>query len=167
MRGRAAYLRAMRTIFERLRRLRFMRRRRLQVAALPWRHEADGRVRVLLVTSRGTGRWIVPKGWPMTGKRSHQAAAQEAWEEAGVRGEIEDRASGAFGYLKTRGGDRFPCRVEVFALRVTEELPDWPERSQRDRRWAPPEEAARMVQEKALARLILALENRAQAADRA
>ena len=61
---------------------------KLQTGALPWRRAKGDQLEILLVTGRLSGRWIVPKGWPMRGKTMAKAAAQEAYEEAGVRGKV-------------------------------------------------------------------------------
>ena len=66
-----------------------------QVAALPVKGK-PGKYRVLLVTSRETRRWIIPKGWPMKGRKDHEAAAQEALEEAGVTGHVHKHPMGAY-----------------------------------------------------------------------
>ncbi len=71
-----------------------------QVAALPFRVGADGRIEVLLITSRDTGRWIIPKGWPMAGRKAHQAAEREAYEEAGLEGQIAANPVGRYHYQK-------------------------------------------------------------------
>ncbi|MEN9850080.1 MAG: hypothetical protein RL128_243, partial [Pseudomonadota bacterium] len=62
---------------------------RTQYGALCWRMHR-GKVEVLLITSRDTGRWVIPKGWPIDGLAPAQTAAREAWEEAGVEGDIAD-----------------------------------------------------------------------------
>jgi 8-oxo-dGTP pyrophosphatase MutT (NUDIX family) len=131
-----------------------------QLAALPYRRGQSG-LEFALVTSRETGRWIVPKGWPMDGRTDWDAAALEAFEEAGLAGEIESRPIGAFSYLKrraTRGDIR--CEVSVFPLRVDREEKDWPERRQRTRRWFSPAEAAEVVEEPELKALILGFTGR-------
>ncbi|HEX2018774.1 MAG TPA: NUDIX hydrolase, partial [Aurantimonas sp.] len=74
-------------------------KRRKQFAALPFRTDADG-VEVLLVTSRDTGRWVIPKGWPMKNRRPHRAAAIEAFEEAGVVGKASKVPMGTYDYDK-------------------------------------------------------------------
>jgi len=133
--------------------------RRRQYAALPWRIGTDGALEILLITSRETRRWIIPKGWPMKGKKAYQAAAQEAFEEAGVQGDIATEPLGAFRYLKTLGPKQQQvCSVNVFALEVTRELGLWPEQHQRSRRWMPAREAARSVDEPELRALIEAFE---------
>ena len=73
-----------------------------QVAAIPIRRGGDGTWQVLLVTTRDTGRWVVPKGWPWANRPDHEAAACEAWEEAGIRGEMREQPRGTFGYEKRR-----------------------------------------------------------------
>lgn len=128
--------------------------RRRQYAALPWRLGPDG-VDVLLITSRETRRWVIPKGWPMHGLTEHEAAAQEAFEEAGVSGEIAASPFGVYRYRKRmKDGSLVTCRVDVFPLEVKTEAKSWPEKRQRTRQWTPAAEAARMVQEPGLGRLI-------------
>ena len=131
---------------------------RLQVAALCWR-PGDAGLEVLLVTTRNTGRWTPPRGWPMKGKTLAEAAAQEAWEEAGVSGVAEEAALGSYNYdkLESRGGRGEPIRVEVFALRVAETAQKYPEAGQRRRRWLSQAEASDAVREPALKALIEAL----------
>lgn len=121
---------------------------RVQIAALPFRLDAQGRPEILLVTSRETKRWIIPKGWPMRGRKDHRAAEQEAFEEAGLRGRIGRKAIGHYHYDKRRDdGSTLPCAVDVYPLRVREERKRWPERKQRERRWYGAEEAAALVEE--------------------
>ncbi|GEO14364.1 NUDIX hydrolase [Microvirga aerophila] len=127
-----------------------------QVAALPFRIK-DGRIEVLLVTSRETKRWLIPKGWPMKGKKPHKAAAQEAVEEAGVKGEIKPKPLGHYDYWKRRAAHFDLCRVDVYPLEVSKQLSSWREKGQRDARWFDVEEAAHQVLEPALAQLILSL----------
>jgi len=126
-----------------------------QFAALPYR-ERDG-LEILLLTSRETRRWIIPKGWPMTGKPPHRAAAQEAIEEAGVVGHISKTAIGEFQYIKRlKNGAPLACTVSVFPLKVTKQLTHWREQKERTAHWCAPEEAAALVEEPELAALILA-----------
>lgn len=129
--------------------------RRRQIAALPFRIGAEGRLEILLVTSRETKRWIIPKGWPMSGRKDHRAAAQEAYEEAGLKGRIGKKSVGRYRYDKRLGdGSAVSCAVKVFPLEVSEERKRWPERKQRVRRWYAPEEAAALVQEDDLQSLL-------------
>ena len=126
-----------------------------QYAALVWRPSASGAIEVLLITSRDTRRWVVPKGWPIKGLRPHQTAAWEAWEEAGVEGRTGARKIGVFDYDKRlSGGALQPVRVKVYPLRVETEHDEWPEAGQRERIWLPPEEAAGRVDEPGLSRLL-------------
>jgi 8-oxo-dGTP pyrophosphatase MutT (NUDIX family) len=125
-----------------------------QVAALCWRlHKSV--VQVLLITSRETGRWVIPKGWPMAGLTPSEAALREAWEEAGVQGRIQDRALGEYLYdkvaspvLTTR------CAVAVFPLQVQALKRTFPEAKQRRRRWFSASKAAQLVAEPDLAQLL-------------
>ena len=128
---------------------------RTQFGALCFRM-VRGKPEVLLVTSRGTGRWIVPKGWPMDGKTPAQSAEIEAWEEAGVRGRIYERCLGLYSYRKSIDeGDDVPCVTMVYALKVREMTDDYPEAHERKRKWMRPKKAAAMVDEPDLAHLIL------------
>jgi 8-oxo-dGTP pyrophosphatase MutT (NUDIX family) len=126
---------------------------RLQYAALPWRRTPA--LEILLVSSRETRRWIIPKGWPIEGLAPHEAAAREAFEEAGVRGEAMPTALGHYHYVKrSKAGADQPCRVEVFALEVESEALDWPEKDERSTRWFPADVAAGAVDEPELKELI-------------
>ncbi len=126
-----------------------------QLAALCYRKGVAGR-EVLLVTS-STGRWILPKGWPISGLRPGQAALVEAWEEAGVhKGTVARKPLGAFmGSKFSESGDEEPCLTEVYAVKVAKTLDVYPEVNQRDRVWVSPDVAADMVLEDGL-RAILA-----------
>jgi 8-oxo-dGTP pyrophosphatase MutT (NUDIX family) len=129
---------------------------RAQYAALPWR-KLDGRLEVLLITSRETRRWVIPKGWPIKGLKSAPSAAREAFEEAGVLGQISRKPLGQYHYDKRlRSGRVQHVRVTVFALKVAEESPVWPEQGQREKRWLTPAEAAPLVDEPELVALIAA-----------
>ena len=129
----------------------------LQVGALPYRRVEDGSIEVLLVTTRGTGQWMVPKGWPMAGKTLPEAAAQEAWEEAGVRGATDKRELGRFRHDKTSIiAGITPCIVAVYLLAVEEEAAIWPERRERTRTWFRLEDAVAKVQSRALAGVLAA-----------
>lgn len=124
-----------------------------QYAALPWRQSPN--LEILLITSRETRRWVIPKGWPMPEKSPAESAAQEAYEEAGIHGQIEGQAIGHYGYSKRqRGGSKKRFRVDVFAMEVTEILDLWPEAHERARQWLSPAEAAIRVDEPGLAVLI-------------
>lgn len=134
------------------------RPRLLQVAALCYRMKGAQK-EVLLITSRGTGRWIVPKGWPIEGLDGAGAAAQEAWEEAGVKpGKIDRDPIGSFGYDKILdNGVPAPVEAQVFAIEVKTLKDDFPEADERTRKWVTPEEAATMVDEPDLKALLLSL----------
>lgn len=110
---------------------------------------------VLLVTSRDTGRWIIPKGWPIPGLRPDEAAAREAWEEAGVRGEVLAESIGFYTYDKLMGASRIvPCVVSVFPLHVSRTAGRYPECKQRRRKWFAPHKAASKVAEPELRALL-------------
>ena len=132
------------------------RKPRQQIAALPFRFD-DGQLRVMLITSRETRRWVIPKGWPMRGLKPHRAAEREAYEEAGLKGHVGKVAVGTYAYKKRlANGVAVPCEVSVFPLQVTSQRKRWPEMSQRDGRWFSPEEAADLVHEEDLQRLLRA-----------
>jgi 8-oxo-dGTP pyrophosphatase MutT (NUDIX family) len=130
---------------------------REQLAALPWRRAADGAVEILLITSRETRRWVMPKGWPIKGLKSAEAAAREAFEEAGIIGETSKKAFGSYRYGKVlRSGRVQHVRVGLYPMRVVEEREDYPEKGQREKRWASRDEAAALVDEPDLKRLLAA-----------
>jgi len=126
-----------------------------QYGTIAWKKDSEGRPLVLLITSRDTGRWVVPRGNPIPGLPPHLSAAQEAYEEAGVRGPVTSEPAGDYGYRKARGSGRgVRARVFLFALAVEEELAEWPEAGERTRRWFSPAEAAEAVLEPELKALL-------------
>jgi 8-oxo-dGTP pyrophosphatase MutT (NUDIX family) len=127
------------------------------VAAVPLRFDERGAAQVLLVTSRETQRWVIPKGWPMKDRKPYDAAAQEAFEEAGVIGKIEKKPIGRYAYFKRRAITFDLCEVEVFVLAVEKQAKAWPEQSQRSAKWFAIEEAAKLVDEPGLAAVLLGL----------
>lgn len=130
-----------------------------QVAALPVRKDESGRLEVLLVTSRETGRWVIPKGWPSKKLKDCEAAAREAQEEAGVVGTMRKRPIGAYRYRKVEPGGSRLLDVTVYLLKVEREKKRWPEQGERQRTWFPAEVAAGRVREPALRRLIRGLQS--------
>ena len=129
----------------------------VQYGAVCWRMHR-GKVEVLLITSRDTGRWIIPKGWPIAGLAPAEAAAREAWEEAGVQGEVAGDGLGGYGYDKVLSQKKLlPCQVQVFGLRVAKLKDKFPEQAERRRKWFAAEKAARKVAEPQLRDLLLAL----------
>jgi 8-oxo-dGTP pyrophosphatase MutT (NUDIX family) len=128
-----------------------------QYAALPCTRR-DGELMVMLVTSRETHRWIIPKGWPEKDLKGYQVAEREAFEEAGLIGEIGKKPMATFHYLKRiTETKRKRCGVDVFLLSVRQELEEWPEKAQRQRKWMTPGEAATRVAEVELIDLFLKL----------
>jgi 8-oxo-dGTP pyrophosphatase MutT (NUDIX family) len=128
-----------------------------QVAALCWRlsHKAGPVLEVLLITSLNSKRWILPKGWPEPELTAAESAAREAFEEAGVTGKISAQPVGTYHYLKEKkDGGGVPCRVEVFALAVTKQAHDWPEKGARDVAWLPLDQAAARVGEPGLRQVL-------------
>ncbi|WP_082653113.1 NUDIX hydrolase [Aureimonas sp. AU22] len=128
-----------------------------QIAALPARLREDGTVEVLLVTSRETRRWIIPKGWPMDGLADDAAAGVEAREEAGVKGKLLSVSIGRYAYWQRGRTETRFAQVDVFLLRVDKILKNWKEKGQRERRWFSVMEAADLVQEPELGQIFLRL----------
>ena len=133
----------------------FRRPKELQVAALCYRRRKSGK-EVLLITSRDTGRWILPKGWPIDGLDAPGAALQEAWEEAGVKdGQVANDPIGSFEYQKRfEGGAEATCRTQVFPVEVGQLAQNFPERQERQRKWVTPKKAAEMVDEPQLRKML-------------
>jgi 8-oxo-dGTP pyrophosphatase MutT (NUDIX family) len=126
-----------------------------QFAALPYRTRAGGPPQVMLVTSRETGRWVIPKGWSIKGLKPADVAEREAYEEAGLVGHIVSKKPiGSFHYEKLLPVGRLLCEVSVFLLQVHHQVADWPERGQRQTEWFDPTDAASLVQESELADII-------------
>ena len=129
--------------------------RALQYAALPWRIGEGGLREVMLLTTRETRRWVIPKGWPMKGRKPADVARQEAYEEAGLIGRIGGkRPLGNFHYEKRLATKAVICEVWVFLFRVERQLDDWPEKGQRECRWFDANEAAALVEEGGLAEIL-------------
>jgi 8-oxo-dGTP pyrophosphatase MutT (NUDIX family) len=125
-----------------------------QIAALPVRRGTEGSFLVLLVTSRETGRWVIPKGWPWPDREEWASAAEEAWEEAGVLGKADQVSIGSYRYRKRQPLGTMLVDVTVYRLEVTEQLAIWPECEERQRSWFGPTEAAAVVAEPGLQELI-------------
>ena len=128
---------------------------RQQVAALCYRLDGKSK-KVLLITSRDTGRWIIPKGWPIDGLEDPQAAQQEAWEEAGVvKGQLGSQAIGNYSYRKSlENGTDIPVTTTVFPLMVEEMRQEFPEAKERRLKWVSPIDAANMVDEPELRNIL-------------
>ncbi|WP_168879946.1 NUDIX hydrolase [Rhizobium sp. P28RR-XV] len=123
------------------------------------RAQGQENVEILLITSRDSGRWVIPKGWPMDRKLPHQVAEREAWEEAGVRGKARKKRFGYYTYLKVLGtGETVPSIVQVHLLDVAELAERFPERGQRQLQWFSPNEAAAHVREPELKSLLRGVE---------
>ena len=134
-----------------------------QAGAIPYTM-LDGELRILLVTSRDTGRWLIPKGYVDKGLTPADAAVREAYEEAGIKGAVaSDLPLGFFTYFKKlKSGEDKPASVQVFLLRVEKQCKKWPEMKQRQCGWFKPEEAASLVKEPGLAMLLLRVDEIAQ-----
>ncbi|QND62612.1 NUDIX hydrolase [Mesorhizobium loti] len=128
-----------------------------QVAAIPFRLNVRGDIEVMLVTSRTTRRFIVPKGWPMKGKSGRKAATIEAQEEAGVLGKTLKQPAGIYSYWKRLANRFIRVDVIVYLLEVSEELADWQEAKRRQRAWLAPADAAMLIDEPDLSTLVKTL----------
>jgi len=126
-----------------------------QLGALCYRTTEAGGTEILLITTRETKRWTIPKGWPIEGRKPHQVAEQEAWEEAGVVGHAKKRSYGSYDYRKKLSdGERVSAVVDVHVLAVKRTKRRFPERGERRLAWFSPDEAARLVEEPRLQKLI-------------
>ncbi len=130
-----------------------------QAGAIPYT-VVDGQVVFLLVTSRGSGRWIFPKGAPIEGLEPWQVAAQEASEEAGVEGEVDPNPLGSYRTFKTAAFRRNIIDVKMYPLRVTRQRDDWPEKTHRHRHWAILPEVKRLMSDPQLIELAIKLNQR-------
>lgn len=128
---------------------------RRQFAALPWRRLESGVV-VLLISSRESRRWVIPKGWAKKGEAGPFAAARETLEETGLAGAVASTPLGEYRYGKVMKSGRVRrVRVTVYALEVMFEHDDWPEKSLREKLWTTPEDAVGLVEEAELRSVIL------------
>lgn len=125
-----------------------------QVAALPFRENSEGSLEVMLVTSRETLRFVIPKGWPMKGLPDWKAAAMEAKQEAGLIGNVGKKPIGTYRYWKRLERMFVPVTVSVFGLQVQLEKKRWREMAQRQRRWLTVTDAATLIDEPELSALI-------------
>ena len=154
--ARCPYLEGTKVIPRKMTSTKTTRAVRIQFGALPYRLTKTGALEILLVTSRQTHRWIIPKGWPIKGLKPGKSAAREAYEEAGIRGTVAGKAIGTFHYeklLDDKSG-AVPCKVRVFLLLVKRQLAAWPEAKEWELRWLDPLEAAALVEEEGLRELI-------------
>jgi 8-oxo-dGTP pyrophosphatase MutT (NUDIX family) len=130
----------------------------VQVAALPVRVDDNGSAQALLLTSRETKRWVIPKGWTMKGRKPWEAAAQEALEEAGVVGRPRKKPIGSYVYFKRQKAHFDVCRVDVYVLAFAKQLKTWREKGQRETKWFGLDEAAELVEEPGLIALLKKLD---------
>ncbi len=131
-----------------------------QIAALPLRFEGN-KPRVLMVTSRETRRWVMPKGWTMDGLKDWHAAKIEALEEAGAKGWVADQKIGSYIYNKRLSdGSKLKCKVTVYPMLVEKLKRNWKERGERRRHWFSLRRAAELVDEKDLAELLMKLNDK-------
>jgi 8-oxo-dGTP pyrophosphatase MutT (NUDIX family) len=130
---------------------------RAQIAALPLRRAPSGEQEILLVTTRTTRRWVVPKGWRMKGKKGYEAAALEAREEAGIVGKVRKKPLGRFLYWKRMEDHFMLCKVTLYLLKAERRLENWLENSQRRSHWFSLQDAADIVEEPGLKAAIRAL----------
>jgi len=132
----------------------------IQSGALPWRVGKGNKPEVMLVTGRRSKRWMIPKGWPVSGKSLAESAEQEAFEEAGIEGKVAAEPIGAFRHVKQhlRLSD-IEVEILVHPMAVERELDDWPERGEREREWFELGEAAERVDSEELKELIVRFGN--------
>jgi 8-oxo-dGTP pyrophosphatase MutT (NUDIX family) len=133
-----------------------------QAGAIPYT-VVQGQVVFLLITSRGSGRWIFPKGEPIEGLEPWETAAQEALEEAGIEGDVAPQPIGSYRTFKTLAFRRKIIEVEMYPLRVTRQLDDWTEKGLRHRHWAILPETKRLLSDPRLAELAVKMSQRVRA----
>jgi 8-oxo-dGTP pyrophosphatase MutT (NUDIX family) len=135
---------------------------RVQYGALPYRFTHDAALEILLVTTRQSKQWIIPKGWPIKGLRPAKSAAREAYEEAGVRRRVGGKSIGFFAYDKSLDGTgiRVNCEIRVFPLLVKRQSETWPEIEQRVVQWVSPDKALAMIKDPELKALVAAFAKR-------
>lgn len=133
-----------------------MRKDGRQCAALPFKI-TDGETLTMLITSRDTGRWILPKGWSEKRLTEAELAAKEAYEEAGIVGQISPLPLFSYRYTKRLPIASKECSVNIYPLRVTELLADWPEAHQRRREWFTLAQAALLIDDCELVTILLGL----------
>lgn len=127
---------------------------RHQFGVLPFLVEPEDRLRIVLVTSRGSGRWTIPKGNPMAGKKPHRAAEIEALEEAGLIGKVSKQPLGSYALWKRMSDHFVLATVTVFPFQVERLMPTFKEMAVRKVETFPQGIAADLVQESGLAELI-------------
>lgn len=130
---------------------------RSQFGVVPFRIK-EGKVEILVITARDGDRWVLPKGWPMDGNTPAEAAATEAYEEAGVEGRMLPAVLGLYSYRKAVNGDDLPIVVTMFAMRVDKVLKSWPEKDRRKRKWVNRKKAAALMREPELAQMVRAFD---------
>jgi 8-oxo-dGTP pyrophosphatase MutT (NUDIX family) len=133
---------------------------RVQYGALPYRFTPAAALEILLVTSRESKRWIIPKGWPIKGLRPYKSAAREAFEEAGVSGRIGVKSIGLFTYDKILDDGCVDCEVRVFPLLVKQQSKTWPEIEERTAQWVAPDRAFALIKDSGLKLLVAAFVKR-------
>ena len=133
---------------------------RIQYGALPYRFTPAAALEILLVTSRESKRWIIPKGWPIKGLRPAKSAAREAFEEAGVNGRIGMKSIGFFTYDKMLDDSCIGCEVRVFPLLVKQQSDTWPEIKERAAQWVAPDKALALIKDSELKLLVAAFVKR-------
>ena len=125
-----------------------------QIGALCYRRKGS-KINILLISSRRSGRWIIPKGWKLDKLNNRKSAALEAWEEAGVQGRVSARRVGAYFYRKKKTEDSyFTCQVKVFSLQVMKMKKNFPEKNQRKQIWVTPAKAINLLMEPELKELV-------------
>jgi 8-oxo-dGTP pyrophosphatase MutT (NUDIX family) len=112
--------------------------RSLQQAAVLAVRQSGAAIEMCLIRRRDAKSWGIPKGFIEPGDTPEETALNEAWEEAGINGQLVGEAIGTYKYAKS--GARLT--VAVYVMRVVEELTTWPEMRLRDRRWIPMDDAA-------------------------
>lgn len=131
-----------------------------QYAALPFRTCAEAGLEVLLITTRKKRRWSIPKGWRIGNETPHGTAAIEAFEEAGLSGQMQTKSIGRYKHRRAKKRMRVMCDVQVFPMQVEVQSDAWPEKGQRALSWVPAGKAAELVHKPGLKKAIRTFEQR-------
>ena len=119
-----------------------------QAAAMPYRFKGQ-KLQIMLVQTRSGNKWTIPKGLIDPGFTPQETALQEAYEEAGIKGVLHPDVIGEFSYSKWQG----ICKVQIFLMKVENELSHWPEKFFRQRKWVDIDQATKMIKYSGMAEM--------------
>jgi 8-oxo-dGTP pyrophosphatase MutT (NUDIX family) len=120
-----------------------------QSGVIPYRVHNEN-IEILLITTRDRQNWVIPKGGICKGMSPPASAAKEAWEEAGIIGQVDINKLGAYKYRK-RGKI---YQVHMYLLLVDMLSEEYPEAGQRQREWLDISIAIQLVKQNSLKRIL-------------